>query len=209
MEQTLNCCISENEDIITVGAGVTLSVMAESELLKREAKPLFDAAVMLTGRGKEALEDTAVDTAMETSEDKDTGVKAPTICDEIFQNVNCGFTGSAVPCIKEGGTECHALWEKGCAFSVMGGKAVGTTSCVSACPVGIKPSWAVMKFTEATGRRPFTYQETADQLTTIDEVKSDMERSVPMDRLIVVPVTGYYQITYKLATDNFDVKSLM
>ena len=48
MEQTLNCCISENEDIITVGAGVTLSVMAESELLKREAKPLFDAAVMLT-----------------------------------------------------------------------------------------------------------------------------------------------------------------
>ena len=25
----------------------------------------------------------------------------------------------------------------------------------------------------------------------------------------VVPVTGYYQITYKLATDNFDVKSLM
>lgn len=105
MEQTLNCCISENEDIITVGAGVTLSVMAESELLKREAKPLFDAAVMLTGRGKEALEDTAVDTAMETSEDKDTGVKAPTICDEIFQNVNCGFTGSAVPCIKEGGTE--------------------------------------------------------------------------------------------------------
>ena len=138
MEQTLNCCISENEDIITVGAGVTLSVMAESELLKREAKPLFDAAVMLTGRGKEALEDTAVDTAMETSEDKDTGVKAPTICDEIFQNVNCGFTGSAVPCIKEGGTECHALWEKGCAFSVMGGKAVGTTSCVSACPVGME-----------------------------------------------------------------------
>ena len=56
MEQTLNCCIFENEDIITVGAGVTLSVMAESELLKREAKPLFDAAVMLTGRGKEALE---------------------------------------------------------------------------------------------------------------------------------------------------------
>ena len=30
----------------------------------------------------------------------------------------------------------------------------------------------------------FPYQETADQLTTIDEVKSDMERSVPMDRLI-------------------------
>lgn len=30
----------------------------------------------------------------------------------------------------------------------------------------------------------FPYQETADQLTTIDEVKRDMERSVPMDRLI-------------------------
>ncbi|MCI1650519.1 transcription-repair coupling factor [Bifidobacterium tibiigranuli] len=30
----------------------------------------------------------------------------------------------------------------------------------------------------------FPYQETADQLTTIDEVKADMEKSVPMDRLI-------------------------
>lgn len=30
----------------------------------------------------------------------------------------------------------------------------------------------------------FPYQETADQLTTIDEVKADMERPVPMDRLI-------------------------
>ena len=30
----------------------------------------------------------------------------------------------------------------------------------------------------------FPYQETADQLTTIDEVKSDMEKPVPMDRLI-------------------------
>ena len=36
---------------------------------------------------------------------------------------------------------------------------------------------------ERTGRR-FPYQETADQLTTIDEVKSDMEKPVPMDRLI-------------------------
>ena len=30
----------------------------------------------------------------------------------------------------------------------------------------------------------FPYQETADQLATIDEVKSDMEKPVPMDRLI-------------------------
>ena len=30
----------------------------------------------------------------------------------------------------------------------------------------------------------FPYQETADQLTTIDDVKSDMEKPVPMDRLI-------------------------
>lgn len=30
----------------------------------------------------------------------------------------------------------------------------------------------------------FPYQETADQLTTIDEVKSDMEKPLPMDRLI-------------------------
>ncbi|OZG63823.1 transcription-repair coupling factor [Bifidobacterium hapali] len=30
----------------------------------------------------------------------------------------------------------------------------------------------------------FPYQETADQLTTIDEVKADMEKPVPMDRLI-------------------------
>lgn len=30
----------------------------------------------------------------------------------------------------------------------------------------------------------FPYQETADQLTAIDEVKADMERPVPMDRLI-------------------------
>ena len=30
----------------------------------------------------------------------------------------------------------------------------------------------------------FPYQETPDQLTTIDEVKADMERPVPMDRLI-------------------------
>jgi transcription-repair coupling factor (superfamily II helicase) len=30
----------------------------------------------------------------------------------------------------------------------------------------------------------FPYQETPDQLTTIDEVKSDMEKPVPMDRLI-------------------------
>ena len=30
----------------------------------------------------------------------------------------------------------------------------------------------------------FPYQETADQLTTIDEVKSDMEKPIPMDRLI-------------------------
>ena len=30
----------------------------------------------------------------------------------------------------------------------------------------------------------FPYQETADQLTTIDEVKADMERARPMDRLI-------------------------
>lgn len=30
----------------------------------------------------------------------------------------------------------------------------------------------------------FPYQETADQLTTIDEVKADMERPIPMDRLI-------------------------
>ena len=36
---------------------------------------------------------------------------------------------------------------------------------------------------ERAGRR-FPYQETADQLTTIDEVKSDMEKPVPMDRLI-------------------------
>ena len=28
------------------------------------------------------------------------------------------------------------------------------------------------------------YQETTDQLTTIDDVKSDMEKPVPMDRLI-------------------------
>lgn len=34
----------------------------------------------------------------------------------------------------------------------------------------------------ARGR--FPYQETADQLTTIDEVKADMEKPVPMDRLI-------------------------
>lgn len=36
---------------------------------------------------------------------------------------------------------------------------------------------------ERAGRR-LPYQETADQLTTIDEVKSDMEKPVPMDRLI-------------------------
>ncbi|WP_162013708.1 transcription-repair coupling factor [Bifidobacterium gallicum] len=30
----------------------------------------------------------------------------------------------------------------------------------------------------------FPYQETADQLTTIDDVKSDMEKEIPMDRLI-------------------------
>lgn len=30
----------------------------------------------------------------------------------------------------------------------------------------------------------FPYQETADQLTTIDEVKADMEKATPMDRLI-------------------------
>lgn len=30
----------------------------------------------------------------------------------------------------------------------------------------------------------FPYQETPDQLTTIDEVKADMEKSIPMDRLI-------------------------
>lgn len=30
----------------------------------------------------------------------------------------------------------------------------------------------------------FPYQETADQLTTIDEVKEDMEKPIPMDRLI-------------------------
>ena len=30
----------------------------------------------------------------------------------------------------------------------------------------------------------FPYQETTDQLTTIDDVKSDMEKPVPMDRLI-------------------------
>ncbi|RSX55855.1 transcription-repair coupling factor [Bifidobacterium dolichotidis] len=30
----------------------------------------------------------------------------------------------------------------------------------------------------------FPYQETADQLTTIDDVKSDMEKDMPMDRLI-------------------------
>ena len=30
----------------------------------------------------------------------------------------------------------------------------------------------------------FPYQETVDQLTTIDEVKSDMEKPIPMDRLI-------------------------
>jgi transcription-repair coupling factor (superfamily II helicase) len=36
----------------------------------------------------------------------------------------------------------------------------------------------------------FPYQETIDQLTTVDEVKSDMMRSVPMDRLICGDV-GY------------------
>ncbi len=36
----------------------------------------------------------------------------------------------------------------------------------------------------------FAYVETADQLTTIDEVKRDMERSIPMDRVIAGDV-GY------------------
>lgn len=36
----------------------------------------------------------------------------------------------------------------------------------------------------------FAFQETPDQLTTIDEVKRDMERSVPMDRLLAGDV-GY------------------
>ena len=36
----------------------------------------------------------------------------------------------------------------------------------------------------------FTFQETPDQLTTIDEVKKDMERAVPMDRLLAGDV-GY------------------
>jgi len=36
----------------------------------------------------------------------------------------------------------------------------------------------------------FPFAETADQLTTIDEVKADMERSIPMDRLIAGDV-GY------------------
>ncbi|MGA1171970.1 MAG: DEAD/DEAH box helicase, partial [Aquiluna sp.] len=36
----------------------------------------------------------------------------------------------------------------------------------------------------------FEFQETPDQLTTIDEVKRDMERSVPMDRLLAGDV-GY------------------
>ena len=36
----------------------------------------------------------------------------------------------------------------------------------------------------------FPYQETLDQLTTIDEVKSDMEKAVPMDRLVCGDV-GY------------------
>jgi transcription-repair coupling factor (superfamily II helicase) len=36
----------------------------------------------------------------------------------------------------------------------------------------------------------FAYVETPDQLSTIDEVKADMERSVPMDRLVCGDV-GY------------------
>jgi len=36
----------------------------------------------------------------------------------------------------------------------------------------------------------FPFQETPDQLTTIDEVKRDMERDIPMDRLLAGDV-GY------------------
>lgn len=122
MEQKINCCILEKEDTITIGAGVTLSSIAGSGLLKQEAKPLFAAAAILADG--------------ENSHRYAYGQS--TIYEEALQDICCGFTGTPIPCIKEGGTECFALWRDSCPCSVMGGKAVGSPSCAAACPAGME-----------------------------------------------------------------------
>ncbi|HBO53743.1 MAG TPA: hypothetical protein DD664_00690, partial [Janibacter terrae] len=60
----------------------------------------------------------------------------------------------------------------------------------------------------------FAHIETPDQLTTIDEVKDDMEKTVPMDRLICGDVgygktEGAVRAAFKAVQDGTQVAVLV
>lgn len=122
VERDISHCILEKEDTIAIGAETTLSCMAESELLKKEAKSLYDAASFLCRAG---------------GRDCYAG-GAGSIYQEVIQDIHCNLKNHPVPCLKEGGTECFAVWDENHSHSVMGGKKLGSPSCVSACPVGME-----------------------------------------------------------------------
>ena len=108
--------IVDQEDVIVVGADVTLGELLASKYIRTQAKAAADGI----------REDLRHGLAEENRP----------IRQIFFHDISCGCRNRGqAPCQKDGGRSCHGVTGENHNLSIMGSIKVGTPSCQQACPV--------------------------------------------------------------------------